>query len=241
MSYCLAILTKSGIVFASDSRTNAGLDQANTARKLHVFERPGERAIVLLSSGGLSITQSILTLLNAEFAHGRGLATAETMYAAARIVGSAVRKIAKVDREHLERDQISFNVNFLLGGQIEGEEPQLFMIYPQGNPLQATADCPYLQIGETKYGKPILDRAVKYEATSLEQAAKLALISLDSTMRSNLTVGPPIDLAVYGANELAVRRRLRLHADHPQLVVVRTQWERELRSAAERLPAIRFE
>jgi putative proteasome-type protease len=241
MSYCLAILTKSGIVFASDSRTNAGLDQANVARKLHVFEKPGERAIVLLVSGGLSIAQSVLAMLRSEFEHDRGLASSESMYHAARTVGSAVRKVAKLDREHLEKDNIAFNANFLVGGQIRGEAPKLFLIYPQGNPLEATPDCPFLQIGETKYGKPILDRAVRYDGTTLEQAAKLALISLDSTMRSNLTVGPPIDLAVYATDELKLTRRLRLQADHPQLVAVRTQWEQELRSAAERLPAIKFE
>ncbi|CAN5137051.1 proteasome-type protease [soil metagenome] len=241
MSYCLAILTKQGLVMASDSRTNAGLDQANTARKLFEFVIPGERAIVLVSSGGLSITQSVLAILRSEFEAGRGLATAETMYHAARAVGAAVRKVDKLDRDHLERDNIAFNVNFLLGGQIRGEATQLFMIYPQGNPLQATPDCPYLQIGETKYGKPILDRAVKYDTTSLEQAAKLAIISIDSTMRSNLTVGPPIDLVAYSPDELKLTKKLRMQVDNPQLVLVRTQWEQELRAAAERLPAIRFE
>jgi putative proteasome-type protease len=241
MSYCLAILTSQGLVMASDSRTNAGLDQANTARKLFEFCVPGERAIALVVSGGLSIAQSVIAILRHEFEAGRGLASASNMYDAARTVGAAVRKVAKLDRDHLERDNIAFNVNFLVGGQIRGEAPQLYLIYPQGNPLQATPDCPYLQIGETKYGKPILDRAVKYDATSLDQAAKLALISLDSTMRSNLTVGPPIDLLAYAPDELDFKRKLRLMADHPQLVQVRTQWEQELRAAAERLPKIAFE
>lgn len=240
MSYCLAILTRSGLVFASDSRTNAGLDQVNVARKTFTFVAPGERAFVLLTSGGLSLSQSVVALIRSEFDAGRGLATAATMYDAARCVGDAVRRVSDLDRPYLERDQMAFNVNFLIGGQLRGGDPDLFMIYPQGNPLQASPDCPFLQIGEAKYGRPILDRAVRYESTTLEQAAKLALISLDSTMRSNLTVGPPIDLAVYEAGSLAAPRQLRLGADDLQLMAIRVQWERELRAAAERLPSIVF-
>jgi len=237
----LAILTKAGLVFASDSRTNAGLDQANVARKLYPLGKPGERQFVLLTSGGLSLSQSVMASIRADYDVGAGLASAESMYDAARCVCVAVRFVAHRDREHLERDKISFNVNFLIGGQIGSAEPELYLIYPQGNPLQATADCPFLQIGETKYGKPILDRAVRYDTTSLEQATKLAVISLDSTMRSNLTVGPPIDLAVYATNELRLTRQLRMQADDPQLVAIRTQWEQELRGASQRLPAIQFE
>ncbi len=241
MSYCLAILTKAGLVFASDSRTNAGLDQVNVARKMFTFVVPGERSFVLLASGGLSLSQSVITLLESEFDAGRGLAAVATMYDAARCVGDAVRRVADLDREFLERDKVAFNVNFLVGGQIAGTDPDLYMIYPQGNPLRASPDCPFLQIGEAKYGRPILDRAVRYDSTTLEQATKLALISLDSTMRSNLTVGPPIDVAVYEADSLAAPRLARLNADNPQLVAIRTQWEQELRAAAQRLPAIRFD
>lgn len=240
MSYCVAIHTRFGIVFASDSRTNAGLDQANVARKLYTFAEPGERVFVLLTSGGLSLSQSVLALLRSEYDSGGGMASAATMYDAARCVGEAVRTVAARDREFLERDKIGFNVNFLIGGQIGRQPHELYLIYPQGNPLQATPDCPFLQIGESKYGRPILDRAVKYDTTSLEQATKLALISLDSTMRSNLTVGPPIDLAVYHADELRLRQQIRLAADDPQLLTIRTQWEQELRAASQRLPAIQF-
>jgi putative proteasome-type protease len=240
MSYCLAILTRSGIVFASDSRTNAGLDQANVAGKMFPFVTPGERAFVLLASGGLSLSQSVITLVRDDFENGRGLAAAATMYHAARSVGETVRKVAELDRPFLEKDSVPFNVNILIGGQIRGEGHELYMIYPQGNPLRATPDCPFLQIGETKYGRPILDRAVRYETTTLEQATKLALISLDSTMRSNLTVGPPVDLAVYGEGELAITRQARLAAEDPQLVTIRTQWEQELRASAQRLPDVRF-
>jgi putative proteasome-type protease len=240
MSYCLAIQTKLGLVFASDSRTNAGLDQANVARKLFTFVKPGERVFVLLTSGGLSLSQSVLAVLNGEYGAGEGLARAATMYDAARCVGDAVRAVSARDREHLEKDSIAFNVNFIIGGQIGAQPHELYMIYPQGNPLQATPESPFLQIGESKYGRPILDRAVRHDSTSLEQATKLALISLDSTMRSNLTVGPPVDLAVYHTNELRLRRQMRLGADDPQLMTIRTQWEQELRAASMRLPEVKF-
>jgi putative proteasome-type protease len=131
-------------------------------------------------------------------------------------------------------------VHFLLGGQIGRAEHDLFLIYPQGNPVRATGDCPFLQIGETKYGRPILDRGVRYEETTLEEAAKFALISLDSCMRSNLTVGPPIDLAVYGAGELMLRHECRFAASDPQLVAIRSQWEQALRQAVQKLPAVDF-
>ncbi len=179
---------------ASDSRTNAGHDQVNVARKMHLFEQPGERVFVLLSSGSLSCTQSIITLLRRDFDQGKGLAQAPSLYDAARIIGEEIRRVSELDRAALERDEFKFNVNLILGGQVRGESPGLFIIYPQGNPLQASEDSPYLQIGETKYGRPILDRGIRFDKTTLEEAAKYALLSLDSTMRSNVTVGPPIDL-----------------------------------------------
>ena len=179
---------------ASDSRTNSGADQVNTVRKMHTFTHPGERVFVLLASGSLSCTQSVVTLLRRDFDMGVGLATAPSMYDAARIVGEKVREVGNIDRAALERDDYRFNIHILLGGQVKGEAPALYMIYPQGNPLQATEESPYLQIGETKYGRPILDRGIRFEKTTLEEAAKYALLSMDSTMKSNVTVGPPIDL-----------------------------------------------
>jgi putative proteasome-type protease len=240
MTYCLGIKTKAGLVLASDSRTNAGMDQVNTCRKMHTFVQAGERVLVILTSGSLSVTQSIMTLLQAEFLAGRGLAEVPSLYLAARCVGEQVRKVAELDRPDLERDGIPFNVNLILGGQIRGEEPDLYLIYPQGNPLRATQDCPYLQAGETKYGRPILDRGVRFEETSLEEAGKYALISLDSTMRSNVTVGPPIDLLVYGAGDFQVRRQVRFGASDPQLRTIHLLWEQALRQAVQSLPAIRF-
>ena len=194
---------------ASDSRTNAGHDQVNVSRKMHLFEQPGERVFVLLSSGSLSCTQSIITQLRRDFDQGKGLAQAPSLYDAARIIGEEVRRVSDLDRAALERDEFKFNVNLILGGQVRGESPGLFIIYPQGNPLQASEDSPYLQIGETKYGRPILDRGIRFDKTTLEEAAKYALLSLDSTMRSNVTVGPPIDLLAYEVDELEVTRRRR--------------------------------
>ncbi len=241
MTYCLGIKTRAGLVLAADSRTNAGLDQVNQCRKLHTFVQPGRRAFVVLTSGGLSLTQSVLTLLEDEFQYGRGLAAVESMYSAARSVGEQVRKVSELDREALERDKIPFNVHVMLGGQIGTEAPDLYLIYPQGNPLQATMDSPFLQIGETKYGRPILDRGIRFDETTVEEAAKYALISLDSTMRSNMTVGPPIDLVAYKTGELDLQRRCRFASTDPQLVAIRSLWEQSLRQAVHALPAIRFE
>jgi putative proteasome-type protease len=240
MTYCLGIITKNGLVLASDSRTNAGYDQVNTCRKMYTFERPGERVFVLLASGSLSLTQSIVTLLRRDFDAGRGLATAPGMYDAARVIGEQVRKVAEMDRAALERDDYRFNVNLLLGGQIKGEKPCLILVYPQGNPLQATEESPYLQIGETKYGRPILDRGIKYDRTTLEEAAKYALLSMDSTMKSNVTVGPPIDLLAYSTDELEITRHRRFGADDPDLQKIRVRWEQALRQAVLRLPELRF-
>jgi putative proteasome-type protease len=240
VTYCLGIWTRHGLVMASDSRTNAGHDQVNVARKMHLFEQPGERVFVLLSSGSLSCTQSIVTQLRRDFDRGEGLARATSLYDAARIIGQEVRRVSDLDRAALERDEFKFNVNLLLGGQVRGESPGLFIIYPQGNPLQASEDSPYLQIGETKYGRPILDRGIRFERTTLEEAAKYALLSLDSTMRSNVTVGPPIDLLAYGVDELEVTRRRRFSAGDPDLVKIGMRWEQALRQAVGRLPQIRF-
>jgi len=240
MTYCLGILTKRGLVMASDSRTNAGYDQVNTCRKMHTFVQEGQRVLVILASGSLSCTQSVVTLLRRDFDIGAGLSTAESMYDAARIIGNTVRRVADLDRAALERDDYKFNVNLLLGGQIRGESPQLFLIYPQGNPLQATEDSPYLQVGETKYGRPILDRGIRFEKTSLEEAAKYALLSLDSTMKSNVTVGPPIDLLAYETDQLAITHQRRFEADDIDLNKIRTRWQQALRLAVSRLPNIRF-
>ncbi len=241
MTCCLGIVTRQGLVMASDSRTNAGFDQVNVCRKMHTFVTPGERVFVVLTSGSLSLTQSVVTLLQRDFDQGKGLAAAPTFYDAARVVGDQVRRVSDLDRVALETDDFKFNINLLLGGQVGREQPYLYLIYPQGNPLAATEDSPYLQIGESKYGRPILDRGVRFDRTSLEEAAKYALISMDSTMRSNVTVGPPIDLLLYRANDLHITRYRRFHAKDPDLREIHYNWEQALRRAVMELPAIRFE
>ena len=240
MTYCLGIRTREGLVLASDSRTNAGYDQVNVCRKMHTFLTPGERLFVLLASGSLSCTQSVVSLLRRDFDLGRGLATANTFYDAARVVGDQVRRVSALDRQALEQDDYKFNVHFILGGQVRGEPHDLYLIYPQGNPLRASEDSPFLQIGECKYGRPILDRGVRFDRTTLDDAARYALISIDSTMRSNVTVGPPIDLLVYGRDELSVSRYRRFADRDPDLMAIHTQWEQALRRAAQELPPIQF-
>lgn len=240
MTYCVGIKTREGLVMASDSRSNASYDQVNICRKMHTFVEPGERVFVLLTSGSLSCSQSVLTLLRRDFDQGAGLATAGSLYDAARIVGDQVRRVSAMDRQALEQDAYKFNVHILLAGQIRGQPHDLYLIYPQGNPLQATEDSPFLQIGECKYGRPILDRGVRFDRTTLEDAARYALISLDSTMRSNVTVGPPIDLLVYARNELEICRQRRFMDKDPDLLAINAHWEQALRKAVQELPPVRF-
>jgi putative proteasome-type protease len=241
MTYCLGIVTREGLVLASDRRTNAGLDQINKVRKMHIFERPGDRVFVILSSGSLSCSQSIITLLRQDFDTGRGMASSDTFYDAVREVGNRVREVALLDREALERDDFSFNVSLIVGGQIRNQPHQLYMVYPQGNPVRATEECPFLQIGEVKYGRPILDRGVQYEKTTLSDAVKYALISLDSTMRSNLTVGPPIDLLKYSKDALSIHDYRVFPEGDKDLLAMRQEWENHLREAVQDIPSIAFE
>jgi putative proteasome-type protease len=240
MTYCLGIMTREGLVMASDSRTNAGYDQVNICQKMYTFLHPGERAFVVLTSGNLSLTQSVITLLRDEFDSGAGLGKAATMYAAARAVGDAVRRVSDLDRAALEKDDFNFNIHLLLGGQVKGEKPNLFLIYPQGNPLSATEDSPFLQIGEVKYGRPLLDRGIEYRSTSLEVAGTYALLSLDAAMRSNVTVGPPVDVLLYRNDALAFDRYRRFQADDPDLEEMHARWEQALRKAVEDLPSLQF-
>ena len=225
---------------ASDSRSNAGFDQVNTCRKMHTFIQRGERVFVVLSSGSLSISQSVVTMLRSEFDRGEGLAKASSLYEAARMVGNCVRRVSDIDRSSLERDQYSFNVHLLLGGQVRGAEaPTLYLIYPQGNPLRATEDSPYLQLGECKYGRPILDRGVDGK-TSLEIAAKYALLSFDATIRSNVTVGPPIEIVLYRNDSFELTQYRRFSAADADLTIIHASWETSLRRAVEQLPEIEF-
>ncbi len=240
MTYCLGIVTREGLVLASDRRTNAGYDQMNKVRKMHILERSGERVFFILSSGSLSCSQSIITLLRQDFNSGKGMASADTFYDAVREVGKRVREVSELDRDSLERDNFHFNVSLIVGGQIRNQPHDLYMVYPQGNPLRATEECPFLQIGEVKYGRPILDRGVRWAKTTLADASKYALISIDSTMKSNLTVGPPIDLVLYRQDELTVSHRRIFAEGDSELQVIRQEWERHLRQAVQELPEIQY-
>lgn len=241
MTYCLGIKTHQGLVMASDCRTNAGYDQVNVCRKLHTFVVPGDRVFIVLTSGSLSLGQSVLTQVRRDFDSGEGLAAAPTPYDAARVLGDEIRRVSEKDRAALERDDYRFNIHIILGAQVLGGPVELYMIYPQGNPLRATEESSFLQIGECKYGRPILDRAVRYGSTSLEDAARYAMISIDSTMRSNITVGPPIDLLVYQKDTLEITRYRRFTHKDPDLLNIQNQWEQSLRRAAQDLPIIQFD
>src|SRR6202023_826282 len=200
MTYCCGILVGDGIVMFPDTRTNAGVDNISTFRKLHVVIQPGQRIMAVASAGNLSISQSVISMLregweNPNTGETETLMNAPTLFQAAQRVGRTIRQIHEVDGEALEASEVKFDVSFLLGGQIKGERPRLFMIYSAGNFIECTIDTPYLQVGEHKYGKPVLDRAVTFD-TDLYDALKIGLISVDSTMRSNLSVGMPLDLLV---------------------------------------------
>ena len=242
MTYCLGIINRFGIVMAADSRTNAGVEYISAYRKLFDFSRRGERVILICTSGNLSISQGVLAKLHRDIQHQEdvNLHTLPSMGELARYIGDKIRESQDQDRAWLERDNIDFHCSFLLGGQIKGEEWQLYLIYPQGNYIQATRETPFLQIGETKYGKPILDRTVTYE-TPLEAVAKCALLSIDSTMKSNISVGPPINLIMYEANSLVINHTLELRLGAPYLAKIRKLWEDSVRRAFEAMPNIEWQ
>jgi len=239
MTYCLGILVNEGLVLAADSRTNAGVDYISSYRKLFDFSRRGERVILLCTSGNLSITQGVLHNLVQDIKGQRepNLHSLPTLHDVARYIGEQIRKLQETERRWLEKDNIDFQCNFLLGGQIQGEAPGLFLIYSQGNCIEATAETPFLQIGETKYGKPILDRTLSVDS-SLNAVAKCALLSIDSTMRSNLSVGPPVNMTMYYADTLQVRHRAQFQAGDPYLLKMRKHWEVALREASAKMPDI---
>lgn len=242
MTYCLGILSNSGLVVAADSRTNAGVDYISTHQKLFDFSNPGDRVILICTAGNLSITQGALTLLRRDLTAQAesNLHTLPTMYEVARYVGTKARHIQEQDRVWLEKDGIDFKCTFLIGGQIRGEEPALFLVYSQGNCIQASKETPFLQIGEAKYGKPILDRILTFD-TPLEAAAKCALLSIDSTMKSNISVGPPINVVMYETDTFKVRYELKLSLGAPYLAQIRKQWEVSLNQAFDRMPNIDWE
>jgi putative proteasome-type protease len=210
MTYCVGVLVKTGLVLVADSRSNAGVDQVATFRKLSTFSVPGERFLGLLSSGNLATTQAVVSRLNErleERSNEPNLFRAKSMFEAASLVGATLRAVLAVDASHVEAQNGDPNASFILGGQIYGRPPRLFQIYSAGNFIEATPDTPFLQIGETKYGKPILDRIVRYDM-ELTRATMAALVSFDSAMRSNLSVAPPLDLLIYRNNAYQAERRV---------------------------------
>lgn len=237
MTYAVGFYLDEGLVFAADSRTNAGVDQVSIARKITLFEQPGERFMALLSSGNLAITQAVIRQLQEDLGNGGtgDLYATPTMFAAARIVGGALREVYDVDAGPLAEQGLEFNAAFIFGGQVDGGEGRLFMIYSAGNFVEASVEAPYLQIGETKYGKPIIDRTITYDS-SIEQAVKCSLLSFDSTMRSNISVGPPIDIVTYDRNSLKAGMQIHLEENDPYLLQIREYWGGALREAFTDMP-----
>ncbi|MCA3247733.1 MAG: peptidase [Tagaea sp.] len=237
MTYGVGLLLEDGLVLCADSRTNAGVDHVATFRKMHVWEAPGERCMVLLTAGNLAISQSVVSLLTEGMGEDRAetMLSAPSMFDAARLAGRAVREIYDLDAQRLKEQGTEFNVSMILGGQIKGRRLRLFQIYSAGNFIEATVDTPYIQIGETKYGKPILDRVVSGR-TSLNEAAKCALISMDSTLRSNVSVGLPIDIAILRRDECRIAVRKRLDESDLYLSDIRRRWSEGLRSVFQTVP-----
>ena len=238
MTYCVAMALQDGLLFASDSRTNAGVDHVSTFSKMTIFEASGERVIVLLNSGNLATTQTVVSRLRKALAtDGPNLLNVPSLFDCATLVGEGVRQvISHHSGQQAQQGSVDFSCNFLVGGQIAGERPRLFLVYPEGNFIEATDDTPFFQIGESKYGKPIIDRVVKTE-TSVAEALKCALVSFDSTMRSNLSVGLPLDIALVGTDALAVTFRHRVDTDDVYFGSLRQGWSQGLKKVFNELPA----
>ena len=237
MTYCVATMIDAGLVFASDSRTNAGVDNISTFRKMKVFEQPGERVIIMVCSGNLAITQATISHLELAIRHnaGQNLMQVTSMYEVADLVGAALREVRHRDGPFLMENNVDSNASFIVGGQIAGECQRLFMVYSEGNFIEATPETPYFQIGEVKYGKPIIDRVIT-AGTSLDDAIKCVLVSFDSTMRSNLTVGPPIDLACYDRDALHLSHSRRFDENDPYMRTLSQGWNEGVRLAFAQLP-----
>ena len=236
MTYCVAMSVSDGLVFLSDTRTNAGVDHVSTFRKMAVFEQPGERVLVLMTAGNLALTQSVVQLLT-EPTHpgGQTLWTVPTMFEAARLIGEAVREVYKQHAAALQEFNVEFNCSFLLGGQIHGQKMRLFQIYAAGNFIEASTMKPYFQIGEAKYGKPIIDRVIE-PSTPLDELAKCALISMDSTLRSNVSVGLPLDLLVYEKDSLRVTKYALIDHTNEYYQMIHSTWGERLRQVFAEIP-----
>ncbi|WP_137719068.1 proteasome-type protease [Methylobacillus flagellatus] len=238
MTYCIALLLDEGLVFASDTRTNAGVDQVATFPKMNVFEVTGERVITLLTAGNLAITQSVISRLREAVKNdsGKHLHNATSLFEVASLVGSELRAVFEHDAEHLKNHNTDFNASILLGGQIKGEKPRLFNIYSAGNFIESCAETPYFQIGETKYGKPIVDRVVRYNSEMMD-VVKCVLISFDSTIRSNVSVAAPIDLLLYRTDSFHANCKQRITETDAYYTTVRKGWAEGLKQVFHELPS----
>lgn len=239
MTYCVGLKIDRGLVFMSDTRTNAGMDSISTFRKMNVWEQPGERVIVLMSAGNLATTQAVVSLLDerTKAVSDRHTTLLETpsMYQTARMVGDTVKEVIANSAPVGEKADSYFNASFILGGQIKGSEPRLFMVYPEGNFIESTDDTPFFQIGETKYGKPIIIRAYD-RAMSFAETVKLLMVSFDSTLKSNLSVGLPLDLLFYQKNAFKVELKKRIGQDDPYYRRISEGWSDALKAAFASLP-----
>lgn len=237
MTYCVGLQLESGLVMASDSRTNAGVDQVATFPKMNLFSMPGERVLAILTAGNLAISQAVVSRLRQQVVDGvePNLHSVHNMFDAARVVGDAVRVVHHEDAEHLKKHSAEFNQSIILGGQIAGEKPRLFNIYAAGNFIEAVPETPYFQIGEIKYGKPILDRVIG-SRSNLDEGAKCVLISFDSTIRSNLSVGLPIDLFQYRADSFSIEGMHRITDSDSYFNGLRKAWSEGLKRVFSELP-----
>jgi putative proteasome-type protease len=240
MTYCCGILVREGLVMIADTRTNAGLDNISIFRKLHSYVKPGDRVMALASSGNLSLSQSVVSMLNEGMQNPatgeiETLMNAPTMFQAAQRIGDAIRRVHGIEAAALQANDVKFDVAFLFGGQIKGDRLRLFMIYSAGNFIECTVDTPYLQIGEHKYGKPILDRAARF-GIDIYDALKIGLLSMDSTIRSNLGVGLPIDIVVVRRDALDAELIYRIEPGEPYFQDLSERWSAALRAAHMAIP-----
>ena len=243
MTYCVAMNLSDGLVFASDSRTNAGTDYVTSYSKMHLFEPSNDRLFTLLSAGNLATTQEVINRIRRDLDfsdNNESLLSAGYMFEAADYIGRVTNEVQRNHGTALQQSGVSGDVTWILGGQIAGQPHSLMLIYPQGNYIESSQETPYLQIGETKYGKPVLDRVLTYN-TSLDEAAKLALVSLTSTANSNITVGPPYELSIYRSGDFCLRQRCRFDADGDYLPNLEQAWKSGLSQVFNNLPPIAWD
>ncbi|MDP1631127.1 MAG: proteasome-type protease [Caulobacter sp.] len=239
MTYCVGLRLNKGLVFMSDTRTNSGVDNVSVFRKMFTWQKPGERSITLMTAGNLATTQSVVSILDERSKvpaeRNPSLLEVPTMFQAARLVGEVLRETIQANASTGQTAASLFGATIIMGGQIKGMPPRLFMIYPEGNFIEASVDTPHFQIGETKYGRPILVRAFDPDM-SFEEAAKLLMVSFDSTMKANLSVGPPLDLQIYQDGDFAPTHEMRIEQTDPYFMAITTEWAEALKGAFQSLP-----